>query len=134
MNLHSPSKSNRPLAVIRGRGGREGEGKSWEYGGEEGDELRERHERVRGWQRGERKGEGCQGKEGGFDLGIYARAPEFIVTPLASMQFCSMTALLMRWQVIRANFAVFCNRSNFVIYQNQMLPKVNNNHGLCKLL
>ena len=29
------------------------------------------------------------------------------------MQSCFMTVLLMRWQVIPANFVVFCNRSNF---------------------
>ena len=34
-------------------------------------------------------------------------------------EFCFMTALLMRWQVIPANFVVFCNRSNF-----WMLPRV----------
>ena len=28
------------------------------------------------------------------------------------MHFCFMTALLMRWQVIPANFVVFCNQSN----------------------
>ena len=31
----------------------------------------------------------------------------------ASLQFCFMTALLMRLQVIPANFIVFCNQSNF---------------------
>ena len=31
----------------------------------------------------------------------------------ALMQFCFMTALLMRWQVIPVNFVVFCNRSDF---------------------
>ena len=30
----------------------------------------------------------------------------------SSTQFCFMAALLMRWQIIPGNFAVFCNRSN----------------------
>ena len=42
------------------------------------------------------------------------------------MQFCFMNALLMRWQVIPANCVVFCNRSNFVIPRDHMLPRVKN--------
>jgi len=37
-----------------------------------------------------------------------------------------MTALLMRWHVIPANFVVFCNRSNFVIPGDHILPTVKN--------
>jgi len=39
------------------------------------------------------------------------------------MQFCFMTALLMRWQVIPANFVVFYNPSNFCYPSRSYAPE-----------
>jgi len=46
------------------------------------------------------------------------------------MQFCFMTALLMRWQVIPANFVVFCNWCNYCHPSRSYATdgKNNNNH------
>jgi len=45
------------------------------------------------------------------------------------MQFGSMTALLMRWQVIPANFVVFCNPADFCHPSGSFATEGNNNNN-----
>jgi len=70
-----------PLAVIKGRGGKEGEGKGWKYGGRKGREGKGKREKQKGSGMGETVGK----REGELNMDI-CPGGDLLVTPLNRSQ------------------------------------------------